>query len=144
MQCTIRLLHFFAFTLSHQPLWKKIVGVSLGLVFIFPFIIHERNASYKMYGAAQFSSMSGWQLANNALYMYGHIQVDSAQLPNSKTRELDRISKKFYSQMPSDFSHYLSTYVANFFIRQPNAPLKQYFEKNYAPEDEYNNANRLG
>ncbi|HEY4061120.1 MAG TPA: hypothetical protein VGM30_04430 [Puia sp.] len=126
-----------AFMLSSQQAWRKWTGVLSGLVLIIPFVLHERNAAYKMYGFHQFSPMSGWVLANNALYMYGHLKVDSSELPSVETRELDRLSKQFYRKVIPEFDVYLSNYSATFFMRQPDAPLKEYFGKHYNASDRY-------
>jgi hypothetical protein len=125
-----------AFILSRQLVWRKVVGSLMGVALIVPFILAEQSAAYKITGTRQFSLFTGWQLANNALYMYGHIDVDSNKLPSQESRNLDQFSRKFYSKMPPDFSEYLSAYVANFFIRQPQSPLKQYFNKYYQSQDE--------
>jgi len=124
------------FVLSKQKLSMKLVGISLGLVIVCLFVVHERNSSYELYGAKQFSPMSGWQLANNALYMRGNIEVDTSRLANAEVRELDKISTKFFDHVPADFNEFLAFYVANFFIRQPQAPLKTYFDKHFNPKDE--------
>lgn len=127
-----------AFLLSRQQFRLKLAGIIFPLLLIFPFVIHSRNEAYKITGIRQFSLFTGWQLANNALYMYGHIRVDSSRLPSPEARELDRLSKQFFSKLPPDgFTKYLSNYVANFFIRQPSAPLKKYFEAHSTGEDGY-------
>jgi len=126
-----------AFILSNHSLKRKWVGSLLGLFLIIPFVIHERNEAYKMYGYRQFSPMSGWVLANNALYMYGHLEIDSTELPNAECRKLDQLSKNFYRTVIPEFDTYLSKYTATFFMRQSDAPLKQYFTMHYHPIDDY-------
>lgn len=126
-----------AFLLSRQN-WKiKMTGVIFPLLLIIPFIIHTRNAAYKMMGSKQFSLFTGWQLANNALYMYNDISVESEDLPTSQTQELDSLSKNFYKTVIPEFQDYLSNYTGNFFIRQPDAPLKQYVSLHYNPKNGY-------
>jgi len=117
-----------AFVLSRQPNWKKIVGPIAGLVLIIPFIIHSENVSFRMTGTRQFSLFTGWQLANNALYMYEKIKVDSTVWKSAEAIQLDSISRSFFRHIKNDedYRDYLSVYVGNFFIREPEAPLKQY------------------
>jgi len=63
-------------------------------------------------------------MANNALYMYNHIKVDSAKLPKG-TYELDRRAKSFFqSNAPSD--GLLGAFPGTFFIKDPYAILKPY------------------
>jgi|GEM_PF-289085 len=121
-----------AFILSRQPLRAKLLGIISPLVLLIPFIVITRNAAKNMTAKSQFSLFTGWQLANNSLYMYGHIKADSSRFPSPQSRELNRLSQNFYRQMPSNFDAILSDYVANFFIRQPQSPLKVYFRRHYA------------
>lgn len=125
------------FILTRQKWWFKLAGSLLGLALIIPFILRTRTVAKQMTGTAQFSLFTGWQLANNALYMYGHINSDTMLLPSLGSRELDRITRKFYSTVPPDFSDILSDYVANYFIRQPESPLKKYYYSHYKYKDQY-------
>lgn len=125
------------FILSRQS-WKlKLSGILWPFLFIIPFIIHTRNAAYKMTGFKQYSLFTGWQLANNALYMRGHITVDSNQLPSKGSRILNNIAEIYFHNRAPEFDEYLSAYVANYFIRQPNAPLKEFFSTYFNPTDDY-------
>jgi hypothetical protein len=123
-----------AFLFSRTPLAFKFMGVIIGATLILPFIIHTREAARQLTGRPQFSLFTGWQLANNALYIYDQIQVDSTKLPTPQCRQLDQLSRKFISTIPAKFDYrkYLQYYVGNYFIRQPNAPLKVYLSSNYA------------
>ena len=133
------LIAALAFFLSTQS-WKlKVLGIILPFVFLVPFIIHTENVAYKMTGARQYSLFTGWQLANNALYMRGHIQVDSTELPSKETRILNNLAEKYFSHRAPEFDNYLSAYVANYFLRQPNAPLKVFFSRYFHPKDDYSN-----
>jgi hypothetical protein len=121
-----------AFGLSRQRLRLKLAGIISPLLLLVPFIIHSRNAAFKMTGTHQFSLFTGWQLANNALYMYEYANIDTAAFPSAAAREVNRYSAYFYSRVQKDFrENYLKGYVGNFFIREPFSPLKTYFEMNY-------------
>jgi hypothetical protein len=125
------------FLLSKQRAWIKVLGIVIGPVLILPFIIWSSNAAKKMTGTPQFPPiLGGWQWGNNALYMRGFIEVDSNIFPTPETTELDRIARKYFGQ-PSRPQDQLSSYVANFFIRQPEAPLKQYMSRHFKPKGEY-------
>lgn len=69
------LISALVFLLSRRPLVWKLTGIALPLVFIFLFVQHTRKVADVMTGTPQFSIFGGWQLANNALYMYPHITV---------------------------------------------------------------------
>lgn len=123
------IVSLLAFALSRESIKFKLAGIGFPLLFIGLFVIHTRDIAEEMTGTKQFSLFTGWQLANNALYMRGHIQVDSTKLPSADSRELDRLSRNFYTRVPDDFDSYLSEYGANFFIRESKAPLKQYYSQ---------------
>lgn len=124
-----------ALFLSKQRLWSKVLGTALPILFIIPFIIFSRSASLKMLGTAQFPPiLGGWQWGNNALYMREYIDVDSTKFPTPETAELDKIARNYYRTVPPQYRE-LSSYVANFFIRQPEAPLKQYMARHYKETD---------
>lgn len=125
-----------AFVLTRLKWWVKVWGSALGLLLIIPFIIHTRNAAYKMTGTKMFSFFTGWQLANNALYMWEY--ADTLKTLPREAKELDELSKDFYSRTIPEFrSYYLLPYVGNFFIREPFAPPKIYLEKHFSTTDEY-------
>ena len=126
-----------AFILSRQSIRIKLVGIALPAAMILAFIIHTRQIAKEMTGAAQFSLSAGWRLANNALYMYGHIQVDSNQSPSAQIHEINRLSRQFYDKAPHDINSYLAASGGDFFIREPRSPLNQYFDQQAGIATEY-------
>lgn len=123
-----------AFALSRLRLLIKVSGALLGLLFIIPFIINTRNAAYKMTGTKQFSLFTGWQLANNALYIYEF--ADTTQVIPESYKEVDKLSRQFYSHVNEDFhNNYLPDNPGNFFIQYPLSPLKEYFRRHYKVTD---------
>jgi hypothetical protein len=123
--------------LSKLRPWVKAIGVIAGPVLIIPFIIWSAQAAKVITGAAQFPPiLGGWQWGNNALYFRGFIQEDSAIFPTPQTRELDGIARRFFS-LPYRPQDQLADEVANYFIRHPEAPLKQYMGRHYQPKNEY-------
>jgi hypothetical protein len=132
------LVTIVAFALARLRLWTKVAGVALGVLLIIPFVIHTRDAAYKMTGTKMFSFFTGWQLANNALYMYEY--ADTSKQLSAAARELDTLSMLFYSVVPKNFrSDYLLTNPGNFFIQHPDGPLKRYVVKHYRITNDYNN-----
>ena len=127
------------FLLSSLPVWSKVLGIVLGPLLIIPFIIFSSHAAKTMTGTAQFPPiLGGWQWGNNALYMREYIHPDTTHFPSPETAELDQIARDFYRNTPPQ-DRALSSYVANFFIRQPNAPLKQYMGRHYQPKTQEEN-----
>jgi hypothetical protein len=121
-----------AYAMSHQPLKQKIAGLLLPLLFIGGFVLYTREAAFKLTGTRQFSLFTGWQLANNALYLYDKIEVDSTKLPTKEAKDLHQESIKFFKKVdPVKYREYLEDFVGNFFIKSADAPMKQYFFRHY-------------
>jgi len=133
-----------AFMISKQPIRLKLIGIAAGPVLIIPFIFFSSQATKKMTGTAQFPPiLGGWQWGNNALYMRGFIEEDSTQFPSKETAELDAIARAYFRQVPPPQDQ-LASYVANFFIRQPDAPLKQYMERKFKNTPDYGSTAQWG
>lgn len=133
-----------AFLFSRQATWRKVLGIVIGPLLIIPFIFYCLSASEKMTGTAQFPPiLGGWQWGNNALYMYEHINADSTKMTSPEVRELNRIAIQFFKETPPHERN-LPAYVANYFIRQPNAPLKQYMFRHYQPKTGYDDVAAWG
>lgn len=126
------------FILSRQTVRMKILGSVLGLALMYPFYQYTKVKTKAITGTAEFSVFGGWQIANNALYMYGHINVDSNRLP-FEMRPLDRTAKDFFKQFhPSDQE--LAELPGTYFIKVPYAILKPYMNARYSydnPTDQF-------
>lgn len=129
------LITALAFALSKQKIWIKLAGTFLVFVFIIPFLSYSRNAGKELTGTPIYSILSGWQLANNALYFYGQISVDSTKLPNHDCVVLDSITRKFYKSAQPGYMDFLARHVGNYFIQDWNAPLKTYMLSRYKQAD---------
>lgn len=126
------LIGALAFALSAHPLRWKILGAILPLSLMIPFVIFTRQETKKLTGTAEFSVFGGWQIANNALYMYDHIDVDTNHLPPGSLT-LDRMVRRYFKAVPPQ-ARELDPFPGTFFIKVPDAPLKAYsyrFYKSY-------------
>lgn len=102
----------------------KLIGAASPWLLIIPFIIYTQQKTKQVTGTAEFSVFGGWQIANNALYMYDHIEVDSSKLPK-ETVELDKMVKAYFKiNPPAD--GLLSAFPGTYFIKNPYAVLKPY------------------
>jgi len=127
-----------AIVLLISPMWRweKIAWMVAPALLFIPFIHFTQLQTKAVTGTAEFSVFGGWQIANNALYMYGHIQVDSSKLPQ-ETRDLDRMVKQYYKWAPPGYIN-LAEFDGTFFIKHPEAPLKQYMFRHYKKEHDSN------
>jgi len=108
----------------------KIVGFLLSLALMLPFYRYTQLKTKEVTGTAEFSVFGGWQIANNALYMYDHIQVDSNLLPLD-TKELDRVVRDFYKKVPKEYREF-DPFPGTYFIKVPYAVLKPYMKSKYS------------
>jgi protoporphyrinogen oxidase len=120
-----------AFILSRQS-WKiKLSGVALSLLLIGMSYYYTSQKMKAVTGYSQFSAFGGWQLANNALYMYqnipaaerGPIPTRFAGLETMVRQHLDTLSKIKFSHDDSANSF--------FYLWSGRGPLIQYLERQY-------------
>jgi hypothetical protein len=118
-----------AFSLSTLPLKKKIIGIGLGLSLCGLFVGFTMLQYKKLTGYWQYSPFSGWQLANNAMYMYKHIDSADRKPVPVKFKELDDMIWKFLDQrrrlnamaFPPEFNEASTEYMWS-----PDEPLMNY------------------
>jgi len=126
--CYYPFISSVAFVLSRQSVWKKLSGILLSFLFPFLFIQYSKNAAYEFIGYRQSSLFTGWQLANNALYIYEYLPEDSMLFTTPETRELDRMARSFFRGkyfLKNRSSIY--QFPGSYFVAQGEGPLKQYF-----------------
>jgi hypothetical protein len=82
-------------------------------------------------GKRQFSSFGGWQLANNALYMYEHIPAGKRTPVPVRFAKLDAMVRQHMDTLAKvKFSHEDSV-NAYFYLWSPRGPLVSYLAKEY-------------
>lgn len=116
-----------ALYLSPQAWWRKLTGIALPFLFIVPFILHTRNVAYSITGTYQSSLLTGWQLGNNALYIYNHITIDSTDFPTPEAKEINRNAIQFFKKI--DLDKYYRTVDPNAYIVMDPSPLRQYWRQ---------------
>jgi len=84
-----------AFSLSKLPMMKKIAGIGLGFILCGSFVVFTMWRYKQLTGYWQYSPFSGWQLANNSMYMYKHIRDSDRKPVPSKFNELDTMIRHF-------------------------------------------------
>ena len=128
------LIAALAFILSRQSWPRKVAGISLGLILVAGSFLYTSNKMLEVTGKRQFSAFGGWQLANNALYMYEHIPASQrgpiparfAKLETMVREHLDTLKRVKLTREDS---------VSNFFyLWSPKAPLVQYMVREYAKD----------
>jgi hypothetical protein len=115
------------FILSSLQRLVKIAGIVLTIVLIGLFIGFTENKFHELNGVRQFSPFSGWQLANNALYMYRNIQLNSSEKIPARLYEMDSLARQsFISDRQKGLI--LDPYIKDYYIWNPSSPLAQYMK----------------
>ncbi|SFW90635.1 hypothetical protein [Chitinophaga sancti] len=89
-------ISLFAFFQSKEQLRLKIVGVFLFSSLMLSFVIYNREKYFEISGKRQFSVFSGWQMANNGLYAYRHVPVESRVKVPNKFDKLDAMVRNYF------------------------------------------------
>jgi hypothetical protein len=132
-----------AIGLSRYSIKEKIGAILLPVALIAVIIVHTGEVTRQMTGISQFAPFSGWQLANNALYLYGHVNRQPAASPDmnpvpSRFARLDSMTRRFFKTDtitrhgrtkimtytgPTVFE---VPYPGIYYLWSPNSPLIQY------------------
>ena len=105
-----------AFLLTRKGWVFKVTGIAGAIMVLMLGVAAVREINRKETGVRIFSAFSGWQIANNALYVYPYIKVDTLRLPSPECRERDRIVRESPGHLPVD----------TWYMWDPNSPLKKY------------------
>ena len=125
------LIAALAYLLSRQSWQRKLAGIGLGCTLILASVLYTSNKMLEVTGKRQFSAFGGWQLANNALYMYEHIPANErgpvpakfARLETMVRQHMDTLSKVKLTKEDS---------VTNYFyLWSPKGPLVQYMVRDW-------------
>ena len=163
MICTHALLILFAFTVRYNALFYplvatvvllicslslrlKLAAIVLQFAFLVAFVLYTKTEMQQVSGINQFSPFGGWQLANNALYMFGHVPFEKNKTPSRQFHNLDSAVRHYF-----DSSHKLESlldYDAEgpgfYYMVSPNSPLIRYMEEQYGPDTAIHDLKRWG
>lgn len=123
------LIAITAFGLSRQRLLPKITGIALSIVLVAFSFWYTSNKNLEQSGQRQFSAFGGWQLANNALYMYSHVNnrnSNVAGLAHTPFHSLDSLVQQHLSKSSQIKELSDSAGLSFYFLWSERAPLKQY------------------
>ncbi len=120
-----------AFVLSRQQWIWKLAGIGLGVLLVFCSFWYTSNKMQAESGKRQFSAFGGWQLANNALYMYEHIPasqrgtvpVQFAKLESMVRAHMDTLRRVKLTKEDSINSY--------FYLWSGRSPLMHYLEEDW-------------
>jgi hypothetical protein len=117
--------------LSRQP-WKyKLVSFVLGAALVTVSILYTSTKMKETTGKGQFSAFGGWQLANNALYMYEHIPAAERGPVPARFAKLERMVREHMDTLAK--VKFTSEDSANsfFYLWSGKGPLISYMTREY-------------
>lgn len=124
--------------------WLKILAIALPVILIGVFVFYTIDQMKALTGISQFSPFGSWRMANNALYMYGHVcQVKNDPVPY-RFRPLDTLVRRYFAA---------GGWVDNladprsggaFYGGDPNAPLMLYMYQQYGDDSIFLDLRKFG
>jgi hypothetical protein len=125
------LIAALAYFFSRQSWKTKLAGIGLGTVLVAFSLFYTSNKMYKETGKWQFSAFGGWQLANNALYMYQHIpEADRKPVP-ARFAKLEAMVKQHMDTLERVYFSHDDSVNAYFYLWSGKGPLVQYMLREY-------------
>lgn len=115
--------------------WQlKISSLLLTALLLGSFIIYTREQNYATTGYKRFTAFSGWQLANNALYMYPYINKQRLVITDEEGKKINAFTKTFFDSIPPDVS--ITPQMGGWFMHDSWGPLNEYMFYRWASHQE--------
>jgi hypothetical protein len=108
-----------------------IAGMCFPLILIAAFIIFTGGQAKSITGKWQFSPYGGWKLANNALYMYPHVQTELPQNLPARFNALDSSIRSFFKANEPKSLFEDDATAGSYFMFGRNSPLIAYMDAKY-------------
>lgn len=135
-----------AVLLSRYRLRDKAFAIGLPLLLIGCYIWYTRSEMKRMTGVSQFTPFGGWQLANNALYVYGHTYRGLSKQFDGELGQLDLVIRRYF-----DSTHRVESlldYSANesgfYYSGDGGSPLMSYLVSRYGPDTVFQDFRKWG
>jgi hypothetical protein len=130
--------------LTRLKIGQKIVAIGLQFLLIGVFVLYTIHQMKALTGLSQFSPFGGWRMANNALYMYGHVCQEKNDPVPPKFDTLDLMVKRYFNAVRqvddlSDEHSGGAFYAADF-----DSPLLQYMYRQYGQDTVFLNMRTFG
>jgi protoporphyrinogen oxidase len=125
------LITALVFILSRQRWGYKLAGIGLSAGLVLVSILYTSQKMQDSTGKRQFSAFGGWQLANNALYMYEHIPAKERGPVPTRFSKLETMVREHMDTLKKvKFTHddSVNTY---FYLWSGRGPLIQYLNREY-------------
>lgn len=134
----------FVLLLTRLRRWVKIVAIALQFALIGFFILYTQGQMKELTGIRQFSPFGGWKMANNALYMYGHVcQIKNDPVPEEFLKMDSMVRSYFITFHRVDDLGDART-SGGFYMADDESPLIQYMYQQYGRDTTFQNFKKWG
>jgi protoporphyrinogen oxidase len=120
-----------AFLISRYRWFWKLSGIGLGTAFVMLSVLFTSTKMKDLTGQRQFSAFGGWQLANNALYMYETIPAKERGLVPERFARLESMVRQHMDTLNRVKLTAEDTVSAHFYLWSPKGPLVQYMVREW-------------
>jgi len=128
------LIAMLAFILSRQSWQRKVSGIGLGVLLVFGSFAYTSNKMQEVTGKRQFSAFGGWQLANNALYMYEHVPAAERGPVPARFAKLEKMVREHMDTLSKVKLTREDSLTGYFYLWDGRGPLVQYMVRQYAKD----------
>jgi len=128
------LIAFLAYVLSRQSWQRKLAGIGVGVVLVLGSFMYTSGKMQEVTGKRQFSAFGGWQLANNALYMYEHIPAAERGVVPEKFSKLEKMVREHMDTLKRVKLTKQDSLNGYFYLWDGRGPLVQYMVRQYAKD----------
>jgi hypothetical protein len=134
-----------AFLLSSYRLRQKLLGIGLQLMLIGCFIFYTSIRVGALSGQSQFSPFGNWKMANDALYMYGHIYQENSSFVPTKFAVLHQRVRQYFQSGAGvdDLLDYGAPFYGSAYMFFNSSPLVQYKNLLYGRDTEFVNFKKM-
>lgn len=125
------IISLLVFLMIRYP-WKwKAAGFGLSIALVAWSYLYTSHKMKEASGKKQFSAFGGWQLANNALYMYEHIPpAERGPIP-AQFAKLETMSREHMDTLKKVKLTASDSLTSFFYLWNPRGPLLQYMIREY-------------
>jgi protoporphyrinogen oxidase len=125
------IVSILVFVLSRRS-WKfKLTGIATGVGLVLVSFLFTSQKMGTVTGRRQFSAFGGWQLANNALYMYEQIPAKERTPVPARFAKLEAMVREHMDTLQKVKRSHEDSVNSYFYLWSPKAPLVTYLEKEY-------------
>lgn len=120
-----------AFLSSRYRWYWKLSGITLGVLLVSLSYLTTSSKMQEVTGKRQFSAFGGWQLANNALYMYQNIPAKDREPVPAKFGRLEAMVRQHMDTLNRVKLTTEDTIASRFYLWSSKGPLIQYMVRDW-------------